>query len=274
MLTTATPPLPPASTSPTAPLSAGRRQTLVLLLIACLGAGGIGGFVVAMAQHPHYAARAELVYPLAQEQPTGFLRTDRGLSTQLVLLRSHAVLDPVAEHLGIPTDRLRKRVSAAVLDDSEVIRVQVTAGSRDDAVDVDRRVLDSYLAVASADDGDRRNEINSQLQQIATDLTAAGDKRTELVTNALRTAPSASLEPVVTAVDGDIANLRARQTALQGELDGLAGAGPRTVTPAYPLDRAVSPRPLTSAAAGALLGLLIGLGAAALRVRRWAREPT
>jgi uncharacterized protein involved in exopolysaccharide biosynthesis len=267
------PAAPTLSSTPSGPphLTRCQHRSLALLAAACLAAGGTAGMVVAGIAVPQYGARAEIVYPVADEQPTGFLRTDRSLSTQLVLLRSNAVLDPVASQLGITSDALRGRVSDAVLADSEVIRVEVRAATRDGAADVTRRILDSYLAVAANSDPGRRTAITNDLRDIGTALSAAQDKRATLVADTLRATPTASLDQVVAGVDGDISSLRSRQSTLQGQLDELTRSGPRVVTGTYALAGAVSPRPIVCAGAGALLGLLIALGFGALRVRRWTR---
>jgi uncharacterized protein involved in exopolysaccharide biosynthesis len=71
----------------------------VAALITLLGAAG--GLVGSQVIPATYAARAEVLYPITEEQPTGFLREDRNLTTQLVLMRSRAVLGPAAASAGV-----------------------------------------------------------------------------------------------------------------------------------------------------------------------------
>ncbi len=238
--------LPPGTETPR--LSGSRRGALVCLAAICVSAGAVAGLGASSLQDKQFAARAELVYPVLQEQPTGFLRLDRGLSTQLVLMRSNAVLQPVAALTGETPDELRKRVSATVVNDSEVIRVQVAAASPDLATTLTQQVVTSYGQVAAARDAERRAQLDAGLTEVSTALGTA-------------------------TVEGEIANLRSRQISLQTEKDALGRNVPYVVTAPYALDGQVSPRPALSTAAGALAGLLIAVGIGALQVRRWTRRP-
>ena len=56
-----------------------------------------------------YAARTEIYYPLSANNPSGSsLRVDRGLSTQMVAMEGHAVLDPVAAQVPHELRRARE----------------------------------------------------------------------------------------------------------------------------------------------------------------------
>ena len=73
-----------------------------------------------------YAARTEIYYPLSGTDPAGSsLRVDRGLSTQMVAMEGHAVLDPVAARYHMSYDALAKKEIVTLLQDSEVIRIEV-----------------------------------------------------------------------------------------------------------------------------------------------------
>lgn len=62
-----------------------RLAALASLLVV---GGAAVGFTGAMMLTPVYAAGGDVLYSLTREQPTGFLREDRNLSTQLVVLRA------------------------------------------------------------------------------------------------------------------------------------------------------------------------------------------
>lgn len=249
-----------------------RAVGLVFLAAACVGAGAVTGAIAAAEMPKAYGARVEFVYPIGQEEPTGFLRQDRTLSTQLVLLRSRSVLGSVAADHALDVDALRRRVSVAVLADSEVIRVQVRAPAPEEAMTLVRATVESYLAAAARGPDGEQARITAELDGLDTGLAAARERRAGLVAAALKAAPNASLDPVVAEVDAEIDPLRIRQNDLQARLaQSRLADRPEIATPAYALTDPVSPRPLLLASAGALLGLLVAVAAVALVVRRWTR---
>src|SRR5918997_1329951 len=104
------------------------RLILVALILILLGTGA--GLAGALALPKTYGARAEILYPIGQDQQGGDpLRQDRQLSTQLVFLKSRAVLGPIAQKQGMQYKELDENLSVEVLQTSEVIQVeQLTAG--------------------------------------------------------------------------------------------------------------------------------------------------
>lgn len=268
-------PTPPPPAPPARPGGGGLPRehagALVGLAAVCVCAGAAAGLAGSTLQDKQYAARAELVYPVAQEQPTGFLRQDRSLSTQLVLIRSNAVLAPVAAQHDSTSAALRDRVEASVLHDSEVIRIQVRAGSREDATALTGQVLDSYRGVAATRHAERRSRLDTALGEVNTALNEAATRRAAVIAAAPKTSTSTYLDRITAEVNGDIESLRTRQIALQTEKDALGRDAPYVVTQPYALADQVRPRPLLSAAAGAAAGVLIALVAVVLAARRWTR---
>lgn len=244
---------------------------LVVLTAGCIGCGAVTGAAVGSQLARQYAARSEIVHPVDREAPTGFLRTDRALSTQLVLIRSNAVLDAIAERSGTTPAALRKRVSAAVVEDSEVIRIQVRARTGEEAVRLNQEVVDGYVPVATAGSRRQIELLSTELQGLDTKLTDAATRREALFSG---TAKLNTREAAAERIDEEIAASRAREGAVQAQLDQLNRDGLRVVTQPYALDEPVHPRPWVHAAAGALLGLLIAVGAGAVQVRRWSRRPS
>lgn len=229
----------------------GGQIALLIVVVALLTALGAGvGYGMTHVLEKQYAARAEILYPIAQESPTGFLREDRNLTTQVVLLRSRAVIAPVAADAGLTPEELGDRVGATVIDGSEVLRVEVRDPDEAAALDLTRGLVRRYMDVASERAGRDREYLSAQLALVQRRLG--------------RVAPGSSAEE----------QLAARRGALLERLDELALAGPpaRLVAAPYPVGEPVSPRPLLAGAAGGLCGLLIGAGAAALLGRRWARR--
>ena len=74
------------------------------IVVACAALG----YLVSSVGSKTYGARTEIFYPLNQNLAAGsFLREDRNLSTQIVALKSHAVLDPVAHRLTVEFGEMR-----------------------------------------------------------------------------------------------------------------------------------------------------------------------
>jgi uncharacterized protein involved in exopolysaccharide biosynthesis len=245
-----------------------RRLVLLSLLIVLVGAGA--GFGGAMVWPATYAARAEILYEITQEKPTGFLRDDRSLTTQLVLMRSRRVLAPVAARSGIPVIDLEKKVSITVLDNSEIIRVEARNHLPDTALRWVREIVDGYEKAVPADE---ESGVDAFLRQQLTDVQARLAKARAQAAQ-LRAQPDrGAVESARAIADADVQPLADREQKLQGQLDDLHVAelrAPRhevTVQP-YLVADPVSPRPVFAATAGALTGLVAAAVVCLLARRR------
>src|SRR6185312_10105182 len=125
----------------------GQAVRLSLLALAIVVSGAVAGFVASLQFPVQYAARAELVYLIGQEAPTGFLREDRNLTTQVLLLRSRSVLAPVAG--------------------SEVIRLEVRDESREAGQAILTRIIDRYTTVSrDVAPAETRAYLQAQLDEV------------------------------------------------------------------------------------------------------------
>ena len=115
-------------------------------MIVLLGAAA--GFVASLQFPVQYAARAELVYLIGQEEPTGFLREDRNLTTQVILLRSRSVLEPVAATEGLTVKGLEDKFQVELVEGSEVIRLEVRDESREAGQAILTQIIDRYTTVS------------------------------------------------------------------------------------------------------------------------------
>lgn len=245
---------------------------LAVIAVAIILLGAVAGFVGALGWPKTYAARAEILFPITEEQPTGFLREDRNITTQLVLMTGRPVLDPVAAQQARPVEDLQRHVTASVLQSSEIIQVQVTDGSPQRALQTTQAVVNSYLVVNQTNEPLLRQRLDTQLAAATVALTEAQNRlaaqQTE-VTNG--TAQAATLAPLQTAVQ----TAQTRQQQLQSQLDGVnqAQANPiaQLITPPYQAG-VVSPNTGFAASAGALVGLLLAVGVVAVVARSWTRE--
>ncbi|RKT87117.1 Capsular polysaccharide biosynthesis protein [Saccharopolyspora antimicrobica] len=237
----------------------------VSLLIVLLGAAT--AFIGALVWPPVYAARAQILFEIGEEKSTGFLREDRSLTTQLVLLRSRQVLGPVAAQERIPVEELEKAVTMSLLDSSEVLQVEARAGGPDVALRRTREIVDRYRDVA------RTNGESGVDDYVIGNLADVRAQLAEATAQASRERAVPG-SPSLDAAEALVQGLQQREQQLQSQLDQLsitelARSEPKVVVPAYSVTDPVSPRPVFATAAGALTGLLVAAVTAVLLVRRW-----
>lgn len=201
-----------------------------------------------------YAARAEVLFPITQEQPTGFLREDRSMTTQLLLIRGRAVLGPIAAQQQRSVEDLAGHVTVEVVETSEIIQLEVTDRSQDRAVQTAQAILDAYLGLSQSGQPALRQRLETELVATGTALAEAQRKLT--AQQGVVAAGDATAETLVPLQAAEQAQ-QSRQQQLQAQLDAinLAPVG-QLLTPPYPVG-VVSPRPVFAAVTGALVGLLL-----------------
>ena len=247
----------PAHHSPRRQLTVRGWRRLCYLALALIVLGAVTGLGVASLVPTQYAARADVLYLLTREQPTGFLREDRNLSTQLVLLDSRAVLEPVATAWEVPVDDLAAALEATVAEESEVVHLQLIDTDPERARLKLEAVVQRYLEVSNdTERSDVQNYLDDQLRQVLTridEVRDSGDARL-----------------------GELGPLVDREQWLRSQLDelalaDLAGPGARLLVPPYVGSDPIEPRPLVAAAAGAAAALLVAAALVAVLARRLTR---
>lgn len=245
------------------PLRARRQLTgrqwarLASLAVVLVALGAAAGYLVTAAMPVQYAAHAQVVYALTREQPTGFLREDRNMSTQLVLLESRAVLDPVAAEWQTSVDELAAGLSAEVLAESEIIDVRFLDSDPERARDVLSWVVQEYLVVANTDArSDVLNYLNEELFTVLDRMEA------------VRSGPASDQDQLPPLVE--------REQWLRTQLDelrmtDLVGPGATELVQPYVDTRPASPRPVETTAGGAAAGLVLAVLAVAFVARRMTR---
>ncbi len=243
------------------------RRALVLyliwgLLIVLVGAEV--GYLVTYFQQAKYGARSEIYFQLDNSLPSGFLREDRALSTQLVAITSRQVLLPVSQKYNVSVKTLAAKVHATVVEESEVIRIEVDDPSRARAKTLVDSVTTEYLKVARVDpNADEANLVKASIA----DYTR---QRTDLQTALTNAVAGSSTE---TRLNTELTNIDDQLTALNSRLTDITlqqAQRPRIeqITQPYLLDDPVAPKPIRAAIAGALAGLaIVALGATFL-IRR------
>lgn len=217
-----------------------------------------------------YAARAEILFPITQEQPTGFLREDRSMTTQLVLMRGRAVLDPIAKEQQRSVEDLQEHITVAVVQSSEIIELQVTDRSPERALQTVQAVVSNYLGLSQGGQPTQRERLATELAAVNTAVTDAQNRLTaqeDLVTGGTATADT--VVPLQSALQAQ----QSRQQQIQAQLDMLNLAPvAQLLTAPYPAGT-VNPGLMFVASVGALVGLLLAAVVVAVVARsRTTRE--
>lgn len=249
-------------------------RRLLALVLAMVMLGAAAGYVGALLWPKEYAARADILYEISTEKPTGFLREDRSLTTQLVTLRSRQVLAPVALANGVPVERIEKQVTISLLDSSEIIQVEARAGDRDTAQNLTRGIVDRYRQVVQTQDGNEATGyLNTQLGQVQDGLAKA---RTQLASQRAQQGYGATGSAQLASTEAQVQGLSDREQNLRRQLDEITVAqmnAPRTevVVPPYGVPDPVSPRPVFAAVSGALAAFVVAVLTVAVLVHRRSR---
>lgn len=234
-----------------------RQLALMAALLVLLGcAGGFGSSALVPAR---YAAQADVLYMLTREQATGFLREDRNITTQVVLMTSRTVLAPVAAEAGMPVEDLAASVQASVLDESEIIHVELTDGDPARAQRLLEEILVRYIDISNNDERSRMRDY------LESELTIVLERMEEV--RGLGQARQLELAPLVD-----------REQSIRTRLDDfrltdLAGPAAQVLVAPYTSTEPVSPKPLVAAATGATAGLVVALLVLAVLARRMTRNP-
>jgi uncharacterized protein involved in exopolysaccharide biosynthesis len=259
---------------PTEQPSGGPITTrLVLLALTIVLLGTAAGLAAALVLPKTYGARAEVLYAVGQEPQSGDpLKQGRDLSTQLVYLKSRAVLGPVATKEGRQFKDLEKAVSVEVLENSNVIEVEVDGPTKLAALQTLQSIMDGYMTLIGQPTGVSRNletqladakqntaQLQTRVQQLTTAVTAG--TATQAALNDARVQLTASLD---------------REKAIQARIDelnltGQNGPDAQLLTPPYSLPDPVFPQPLIAAGTGALVGVIVAGVVVAMSVRRRTR---
>jgi capsular exopolysaccharide synthesis family protein len=240
-----------------------RRRKYVVASIVMVAAIGAAGLVSITA--PVFEGRA-LIRADSSAARSGTAADQREASiglanTQAKVITDAGFLTEAAVALGIPYDELYANISAAVVPETELIRVKGTAGSQDEA-----RVLVQRFAEYAVDDITSGYEKSAELQVAALreqrDILQKGrsDKLAQQRQALARgdTALSATLETEIADLGGQIGQIDVQisQTIASGPLQS---ASVSLVSPATASGTQISPRPLRSVGLGVVLGLILGI---------------
>jgi hypothetical protein len=235
-------------------------------VVIVLGASLAGYLFGALGDTVH-AARSEVVYELEAAQPSGNLRQDRHLTTQLVTIRSQAVLDPVAQDNGLTFEDLSEKLDASVVENSEVVRIEVHDQSAARARTLTEGITREYLAQAPPD------QAAEARRYLEGELAALDERQQALAARVAEMRAAAPTSPELTQATVEMQVMLAQRSDLQSRLEEVTVEEIRQprileITDAYTLPDPVSDSPWRTAALGAVAGVVVAAVSIAVLARR------
>jgi uncharacterized protein involved in exopolysaccharide biosynthesis len=221
----------------------------------------LAAFPIVMRQPRVYGAQVDLVLDTAASPSD--VATDRALVTQEVILRSRAVLEPVARASRIPVQRLEEALSVEAVDQSNVVRVTVADRDADRASRLAQRIGEEYERrtsfSTSAVDRQPIAFLERQIEELAASLATTQARADELARRrgpgGLPSAQERRLQILATTTQQRLARAQEQLTDLQlGPLDAPRS---RMLSSAQVLEEPLRPRPVQAVAAGALVGVSV-----------------
>ncbi|HXV93563.1 MAG TPA: hypothetical protein VD813_09720 [Pseudonocardia sp.] len=131
---------------------------VAVLLLLGAAVGAVSGALRPAAGVARADVAIDLVEAGVDEQ-----RDARALQTQTDVVESRGVLGPVASGLGVPVEELQRTVSAELLPESTIIRIEARAGTGEEAQRVVAGVVTRYLQVAFAAEAPRAELVRARL---------------------------------------------------------------------------------------------------------------
>jgi uncharacterized protein involved in exopolysaccharide biosynthesis len=116
--------------------------------LVVLALGAVLGALGAAVRPDVPAARAEIAFGTVDDEDSA----ERAVRTQLSLLTSRVLLQPVADELGLPLTAVEDAVRVQVLPDTTVIRVEARAATTDVALRIVSAVVTEYVTTSFAAD--------------------------------------------------------------------------------------------------------------------------
>lgn len=210
----------PPPGEPIGPIGALLRHPWLALLVvlACTGAGVAAG----LQRTPSYSTQAQLNLggtDVQSQALPGYVSAVQSLAGSYSrAIDSAAVVEPVAERVGLEPGVVRARISASPIPDSSVIQVGAVAPSEREAVRLANGASDSLIAYVR-DLGGAPSSGRSLLRDYrdAELEVSTGERKRERLSRRYDNSPSAELAASLRDTEADLAadRLRARTLAKQ-----------------------------------------------------------
>jgi len=238
----------------------------LIIVVLCTGFA----YAAAATSPAQYGARSEIVYPISSPAASGgFLRNDIHLATEIVTMESRQILEPIATKFHLTIDQLGKKMSASVLSNSEVIRVQVNDHSPAVAKALVGAIVTAYLQQLPNEDLNLQKTLHTSLDTANAAVASINDQLGRL--------GGTGTSPAAVALQANLQSALDNRNALQNQFNTAvanAAATPHVqqLTQPYLLNGKVSPKPVQTAIAGFLLGLMLAAGVIVLMIRRMLKK--
>lgn len=239
-----------------------RRQWLALLLCLAIGIGAAMAYLQ-WAPKEYRSQTSVLVSGMETDAST-----DRGsainLDTEAQLVTSTQTTALAAERLGLPAGEVADRVGVSVPPNTEILDISYVAGSAADAQRGSLAFAESYLEQRQATGEEildtQADAAQGRIDAVEEELDATLEEADDLPEDS---PARGRAEDEASRLSQQLSTLTSNQNRLRTEtlMPGRIVTQPRL--PSSPS----SPNPLITIAAGMVLGLLLGVGVAALRHR-------
>ena len=245
-----------------------RRKTIVIVALLIAVAGAVG---LSLLQEPIYAGESQmLVEPRSgstifeDNTELNVQNLDRAIQTEIQVLEAQGVRQRVQEDLGL--DRLPPQVMASPIGSTDVVRVIVRSADPGTA----QILADSYVQAYISE---RREQAVSDRLAIGSEVElriAEVDAQIDDIDQQIADAPDDERATLAATLASERNGLVSQRTTLDQRLNDLrveatlSTGGASVVKDAELPTDPVEPTPVRTAALAAIVGLLIGLGAAFL----------
>lgn len=250
-----------------------RRKVIIVLSLAIV----VGlSLVLSYLQTPRYAATAKLLLRPrsagtvfgAASQPN--VNTERAVDTEIEVIEAEPVRDLVRARIGsAPSVSVRPVGVTDVItiraESTDATRAAVVANAYASSyIDFRRKQAFDELAAASGEIQTKITELQAQIENLASQLSAAPvcvDTRTTADACAQRANVEQTATARRTTLNSQLALFQQRLDQLQVD-SALTTGGAQLVTPASPSRTPFAPTPLRNAVLAVMLGVLLGVGLA------------
>jgi non-specific protein-tyrosine kinase len=251
------------------------RWSWLLILGAVLA--GLAAFVVSQLQTPQYQATTTMLVNQSQagsgQSYNDVLANQQLSKTYGQIVTSSLVLQPVAEWAGLTYDELRAMVSAGVRRDTQLIDITVRDTDPERAAVLANQIGEAFAEqIQNAQLTQQTQAKNDLDQQSAFVQGVIQERRDELQTlNAMPAGmPESQRQTRISIVNSEISDLHERLEQLNDNLQDLRVESLKSTNSVTPVNEArapsspVSPRTMFNTVLGALVGLIIAAGFAAV----------